>query len=75
MQEVSVAGSFVYQVLKFVFMPSSLPLLHTAMPTPCLKLFGIAIPGIFLEMFFCLVSVDLFVLLKTDNSAVNGGLG
>ncbi len=32
------------------FMPSSLPLLHTAMPTPCLNAFGIAIPTSFYIM-------------------------
>ncbi len=53
-------------------MPSSPPLLHTAMPTPCLMLFGIVIPTVYIqEMFFCLVSVIFFghlSSLKTDNS-------
>ncbi len=41
-----------------LYMPSSLPLLHIAMPTPCLNTFGIVIPTsfyIFYETFFCLV--------------------
>ncbi len=42
------------------YMPSSLPLLHTAMPTPCLNAFWHSDPYIslrFVGNVFCLVSV------------------
>ncbi len=46
--------------------------LHTAMPTPCLNTFWHSASKIFLELFFCLVSVNFFFCLlsslKTDNS-------
>ncbi len=45
-----------------IIMPSSLPLLHTAMPTPCLNAFWHSNPYIFLhfvrKMFFCLVHLQ-----------------
>ncbi len=39
--------------LGLCLMPSSLPLLHTAMPTPCLNTFCIAIPTSFITSYFC----------------------
>ncbi len=43
------------------YMPSSLHLLHTAMPiTPCLNAFWHSDPYIFLEMFFYLAPVNFF---------------
>ncbi len=52
--------------LNFVlFMPSSLPLLHTAMPTPCLNTFWHSDPYIFLHflgnVFFALQDITLFM--------------
>ncbi len=56
-------------------MPSPLPLLHTAMPTPCMDAFWHSDPYIFLHFVgnvFCLVSVNFFFgylsSLETDNS-------
>ncbi len=57
------------------YMPPSLPLLHTAMPTPCLNAFWHSDPYIFLQFVgnvflscFCEIFLGHLSSLKTDNS-------
>ncbi len=51
-------------------MASSLPLLHTAMPTPCLNTFWHIDPYIFFsEMFFCLSQLEILCALNALNAS------